>query len=84
MKINAVKGMRDLINIDLAKFQFLEKKAAEICERYGFHEIRTPMVEKTELFTHSVGVDTDIVGKEMYLIQERKGESIALRPEGTA
>lgn len=84
MQIQAVKGMRDLLGEEMSKFRFLEEQAREIFTRYGFQEIRTPIVEFTELFTHSVGVDTDIVGKEMYLIQDTKGESMALRPEGTA
>jgi len=84
MNLKIVKGTRDIFGEDMAHFQFLEKKAHDVFALYGYQEIRTPMFESTELFTHGVGEDTDIVGKEMYLLTDRRGNSLALRPEGTA
>ena len=82
MKI--VKGMRDLLGEEMQKFSYLEQKAREVFALYGFAEIRTPLLEQTELFAKGVGEETDIVGKEMYLLEDRNGLSLALRPEGTA
>jgi len=84
MKIVSVKGMRDLLPADTAWFQRLEQAAREVFAAYNFDEIRTPIVEPTELFTRSVGEDTDIVGKEMYTFADRDGASLTLRPEATA
>ncbi|MBU2512538.1 histidine--tRNA ligase [bacterium] len=84
MKLKIVKGTRDLYGDDVERFQFLEDKAREVFSLYGYEEIRTPMFERTELFAHGVGQDTDIVGKEMFLLEDRRGRSMALRPEMTA
>ena len=84
MKLKIVKGTRDLYDKDINRFQRLEDAARQVFELYGYEEIRTPMFERTELFAHGVGQDTDIVGKEMFLLQDRRGRSLALRPEGTA
>jgi len=84
MKLKLVKGTRDLYGEDIKKYQNLEDAAGNVFSRYGYSEIRTPIFEKTELFSHSVGEDTDIIGKEMYLLEDRRGRSLALRPEGTA
>lgn len=84
MKLKIVKGTRDLYGDTMTRFQFLEEKARQVFSLYGYDEIRTPMFERTELFAHGVGQDTDIVGKEMYLLEDRRGRSLALRPEGTA
>jgi histidyl-tRNA synthetase len=84
MKLKIVKGTRDLYGDDVARFQYIEKKAREVFSIYGYEEIRNPIFEKTELFAHGVGEGTDIVGKEMYQLEDRRGRSLALRPEGTA
>lgn len=65
-------------------WQFVENVAREIATEYGFQEIRTPLFEATELFTRSVGADSDIVSKEMYTFQDKANRSLSLRPEGTA
>src|SRR6185437_13400743 len=84
MKVVSVKGMRDLLPADTVWFQRLEDAARATFAAYNFHEIRTPIVEPTELFTRSVGEETDIVGKEMYTFADRDGASLTLRPEATA
>jgi histidyl-tRNA synthetase len=66
------------------KWQYIEKTAREICRKYQYKEIRTPIFEQTELFQRSVGDSTDIVQKEMYSFTDRGGRSLTLRPEGTA
>ena len=84
MKIQAIKGMRDLLPADTAWFQKLEAAAREIFARYNFDEIRTPVLEAAELFQRAVGEETDIVGKEMYSFEDRDGARLTLRPEATA
>ena len=66
------------------KWQYVEEKFAELCDRYGFKEIRTPVFEHTELFTRGVGDTTDIVQKEMYTFEDHGHRSITLKPEGTS
>ena len=83
-KIRTLKCMHDLLPVDLCWWQQLESVAAAVFSRYGYSEIRTPILEKTRLFTHSIGESTDIVEKEMYAFEDRGGDHIALRPEGTA
>jgi len=82
--IKALRGMRDILPEESPLWQFVEDKARAVMERYCYKEIRTPLVEETALFTRSIGEYTDIVNKEMYTFQDRKGRSISLRPEGTA
>ncbi len=77
-------GTRDLLPDELARWQFIEQAARDVFGRYGFREIRTPLIEATELFARSIGQDTDIVGKEMYTYRDQSGKSITLRPEATA
>ncbi|TQS74656.1 histidine--tRNA ligase [Ornithinibacillus gellani] len=84
MKINAPRGTADLLPAESAKWQFAEQKIKDICRRYHYEEIRTPLFEHTELFQRSVGDSTDIVQKEMYTFEDRGGRSLTLRPEGTA
>lgn len=79
----AVRGTHDLLPEHLDRWLFVEACAREVFCRYGFREIRTPLLEPTELFARAVGASTDIVGKEMYTF-ERGGESVTLRPENTA
>ncbi len=82
--ITVIKGMRDLLPPESGWFAQLESEARAIFAQYGFAEIRTPILERTELFTRSVGEETDIVGKEMYSFADRDQTSLTLRPEATA
>ena len=79
-----VKGTRDLLPPETAVWAAVEKTAREVFGLYGFQEVRTPVLEHTELFVRTVGESTDIVGKEMYTFPDRKGRSLTLRPENTA
>ncbi len=83
-KIQAIRGMNDLLPSDSPRWQFFEGKVRQLMHRYGFDEIRTPIVEQTALFARSIGEVTDIVEKEMYTFDDRNGDSLTLRPEGTA
>jgi histidyl-tRNA synthetase len=76
--------MSDIASPDIALWQMIEQRAREIFARYRFSEVRTPILEKLELFTHSLGDTTDVVTKEMYTLEDRGGRKFALRPEGTA
>jgi len=76
--------MHDILPQDINLWQQLEASASQAFSAYGYTEIRTPVLEKTALFVHSIGESTDIVEKEMYAFEDRGGEHIALRPEGTA
>ncbi len=82
--IQAVRGMRDILPEETPYWQFLEAKVRHVLNTYGYEEIRFPIVEKTELFKRSIGEVTDIVEKEMYTFEDRNGDSLTLRPEGTA
>nr|VFJ42389.1 MAG: histidyl-tRNA synthetase [Candidatus Kentron sp. DK] len=82
--IQAIRGMGDVLPADTPYWQFIEDTARTLFSTYGYEEIRFPLVEKTELFTRSIGEVTDIVEKEMYVFTDRSGESLSLRPEGTA
>jgi len=84
MKIPSVKGFHDVLPGESARWSWIEQRARELCARYGFAEIRIPIVERTELFSRSIGDTTDIVEKEMYTFEDRDGSSLTLRPEGTA
>jgi histidyl-tRNA synthetase len=79
-----IQGMSDIASPDIALWQMIEQRAREIFARYRFSEVRTPILEKLELFTHSLGDTTDVVTKEMYTLEDRGGRKFALRPEGTA
>jgi histidyl-tRNA synthetase len=83
-KIQSIRGMNDLLPCDSAKWQYLENTVATVLAQYGYSEIRTPILEETELFKRSIGEVTDIVEKEMYTFDDRRGKSLTLRPEGTA
>lgn len=80
----APRGTQDILPQDTAAWQRLERTMLETAAAYGFHEIRTPVFEHTELFSRAVGDTTDVVQKEMYTFDDRGGRSITLRPEGTA
>jgi histidyl-tRNA synthetase len=82
--IQAVRGMNDLLPEAAGVFSYIETAARKVMQSYGYREIRLPIVEKTELFARSIGTETDIVEKEMYTFDDRNGESLTLRPEGTA
>jgi len=82
--IEAVKGTRDILPSEIARWQLVEARARETFALFGFREIRTPIFEATELFARGIGEGSDIVAKEMYTFQDRKGRSLTLRPENTA
>ena len=82
--IRSVKGTRDLLPSETPLWQRVEEEARRVFDAYNFREIRTPVLERTDLFARSVGADTDIVTKEMYTFQDRDEESLTLRPEATA
>ncbi len=82
--IQAIRGMNDLLPDDVVYWQWVEGIAREVLESYGYAEIRLPQIERTELFRRSIGEVTDIVEKEMYTFEDRNGDSLTLRPEGTA
>ncbi|HLR62571.1 MAG TPA: histidine--tRNA ligase [Lentibacillus sp.] len=84
MSIKAPRGTVDTLPEEAAKWQFVEEKIKDICKRYHFEEIRTPLFEHTELFQRGVGDSTDIVQKEMYTFEDKGGRSLTLKPEGTA
>ena len=84
MKIQAIRGVKDILPDEIKKWHWVENKAYQIFSRYGFKEIRPPIFEKTKLFSRGLGETTDIVEKEMYTFDDRGGEKITLRPEGTA
>ncbi len=82
--IQAIRGMHDVLPDQTPLWQYAEKMLREVLGAYGYSEIRLPIVEKTELFKRSIGEVTDIVEKEMYTFEDRNGDSLTLRPEGTA
>jgi histidyl-tRNA synthetase len=82
--LQAVRGMNDILPSESMLWQSLEATVREVLAAYDYHEIRLPMVERTELFARSIGEVTDIVEKEMYTFSDRNNESLTLRPEGTA
>src|SRR5579863_1117279 len=82
--IRAVKGTRDLLPPDTAVWNRVDRVAREVFAAYNYHEIRTPLLEETQLFARGVGQETDIVSKEMYTFEDRDGSSLTLRPENTA
>ncbi|MNI03704.1 Histidine--tRNA ligase [compost metagenome] len=84
MSIQKPKGTQDLLPAELEKWQYLEAKARDLCRRFNYKEIRTPIFESTELFVRGVGETTDIVEKEMYTFLDKGDRSNTLRPEGTA
>lgn len=84
MNITALKGFKDILPEEALLWQRIESTARDVFRRFGFKEIKVPILEKTALFARSIGETTDIVEKEMYSFVDRNGESITLRPEGTA
>ncbi|MDD2271655.1 MAG: histidine--tRNA ligase [Desulfuromonadaceae bacterium] len=84
MALTAVKGFNDILPDESGRWQYIEQTARRVFELNGFGEIRVPVMEKTELFCRSIGDATDIVEKEMYTFTDKGGNSVTLRPEGTA
>ena len=84
-KLTAIKGMNDILPPDSARWEWLEDKVRNLMRRYGYQNMRTPIVEPTALFVRGLGEVTDIVEKEMYSFEDRlNGDKLTLRPEGTA
>src|SRR3569833_2525645 len=82
--LQAVRGMHDILPAEGRYFTHLETIARELLTGYGYEEIRLPLVESTELFKRTIGEVTDIGEKEMYTFEDRNGDSLSLRPVGTA
>lgn len=83
-KIQAIRGMNDILPEQTPVWQYVESTIRRVLGQYGYQEIRMPVVESTDLFKRSIGEVTDIVEKEMYTFDDRNGDSLTLRPEGTA
>ena len=83
-KFQAIKGVRDLLPAETPLWNHVEETARGVLGAYGFGEIRLPIFEPTELFARSIGLDTDVVSKEMYTFEDRDESMISLRPEATA
>ena len=84
MEITTIKGFKDILPHETALWQWAEAEARKVFNSFGYKEIRTPVLEKTELFSRSIGQDTDIVSKEMYTLRDSKGDGMTMRPEATA
>jgi len=84
LEIASIKGFRDIFPEEARAWQWIEAEARRVFEVFGFLEIKTPLLEKTELFSRSIGQETDIVSKEMYTFHDIGGRSLTLRPEATA
>jgi histidyl-tRNA synthetase len=84
MAIQSIKGFKDLLPSEAKRWGQIEQGARRLFSLYGYEEIRTPILEFTEVFSRSIGEVTDIVEKEMYTFQDRDGRSVTMRPEGTA
>ncbi|MBS0877559.1 MULTISPECIES: histidine--tRNA ligase [unclassified Tatumella] len=82
--IKSVRGMRDVLPDETPQWQWLEARFRQMAHRYGYQEMRLPLLEPVSLFERAVGVSTDIVSKEMYNFRDKSGENITLRPEGTS
>lgn len=84
-KIQIPRGTQDIMPGTVELWHYIEAKARDLCRRFNYHEIRTPLFESTELFQRGVGETTDIVEKEMYNVSNPRSEdALTLRPEGTA
>jgi len=83
-QIQAIRGMNDCLPVQSGLWQYVEGVIRQVVASYGYQEIRTPIVESTDLFKRSIGEVTDIVEKEMYTFNDRNNDSLTLRPEGTA
>ena len=83
-KLQAIRGMPDILPADIPLWHEFETQWRRLTASYGYEEIRLPILESTALFKRSIGEVTDIVEKEMFSFESRDGESLSLRPEGTA
>ena len=83
-RLKVVRGMKDILPVEAPRWHHVEDNARRVFEAYGYQEMRTPVLEHTELFRRSIGEATDIVEKEMYTFDDRKGRSLSMRPEATA
>lgn len=83
-RIRAVRGMNDVLPDESGLWLWLEDTARAVLEAYGYRQLRVPVLERTELFRGAIGASTDVVGKEMYTFEDRRGDSLSLRPENTA
>ncbi len=81
--IPAIRGTHDILPGEVEKWQYVERTARQLCDRYGYVEVRTPIIEREELFAKGTGETTDIVTKEMYSFVDKGGERITMRPEAT-
>src|SRR3990167_8737574 len=84
MPFQRLRGTHDIHGKDALLFQKAEACAREVFKRFGFEELRTPILEEKELFTRALGTETDVVQKEMYEFEDRSKTRVAMRPEGTA
>jgi len=84
LDIQTIKGFKDVLPREVGAWQHLESEARKLFRSFGFKEIKLPLMERTELFSRSIGQDTDIVSKEMYTLTDSKGRGLTLRPEATA
>ncbi len=83
-RLQPIRGTRDIFGEDCRAFAHVEKVCALVAERYGYNEIRTPLLEQTSVFARTLGDASDVVQKEMYTFEDRNGDSVTLRPENTA
>ena len=81
--ITALRGTHDILPGEVEKWQHVERIARQLCEQYGYVEVRTPVIEREELFSKGTGETTDIVQKEMYSFEDKGGDRVTLRPEAT-
>ena len=81
--IPAIRGTHDILPGEIERWQHAEQVIRDVCARYGYREIRTPVIEREELFAKGTGETTDIVQKEMYAFEDKGGERVTLRPEAT-
>ena len=82
--LKTIRGMPDLYDEEVEKISIVEKTCLEIFKSFNFQEFRTPIIENKSLFQRSVGESSDIIQKEVYEFEDRNGEMLCLRPEGTA
>ena len=83
-KIQSIRGMHDILPGESRLWQFVEERARLLFDSFGYQQLRTPVIERSTLFHRAIGEVTDIVEKEMYSFTDRNGDSLTLRPEGTA
>ena len=84
MRIKSVRGMNDITPHETPSWQYLEKTMIDVLSAYAYEEVRFPILEHSDLFRRSIGNVTDIIEKEMYSFDDRNGDNLSLRPEGTA